>query len=191
MSELINVNDFKPGITFSKDGEVYIVIESSHAKSGRGQAHVKAKVRNLYTNAILTMTFTGAEKVEKAFIEKRSVHFLYSDELHSFFMDMENYEQFEIENEKIRNKIHLLVEELELFIIFYKEDLIGIELPKNISLRVVETANAVKGDTVNKSTKRAKLENNIEIDVPQFINTNDKVIINTENLKYVSKVKGK
>lgn len=191
MSELINVNDFKSGITFSKNGEIYVVIESTHAKSGRGQAHVKAKVRNLYTNSILTMTFTGAEKVEKAFIEKKTVQFLYFDEMYSFFMDMETFEQFEIENKKIKDKIHFLIEGLELFLIFYKGDLLGIELPKNISLKVVETANAVKGDTVNKATKRAKLENNIEIEVPQFINIDDKVIINTENLKYVSKDKGK
>lgn len=187
MNEQINVNDFKPGITFLKNDEVYLVLESFHSKSGRGQAHVRAKVKNLFKNSTLFFTFTGGEKVEKAFVKKEEVQFLYSDEKYSYFMNMNNFEQFEIDIKKIEDKKIFLIEGLRVNILFYNNRFLDIEIPKNITLKVIETTDAVKGDTVNKATKKAILENNLKIDVPQFVNINDKVVINTESLKYISK----
>ncbi len=187
MSEQINVNDFKNGQTFLKNNEPHLVLDSAHSKSGRGQAHVKVKAKNLITGANLNFTFVGGEKVEKAFVSKESVQFLYTEGGISVFMNMETFEQEEINNEKIKTELNYLVEETMVTITKYENIILGIELPKNIKLQVVEAPDAVKGDTVTNATKKVKLETGIEIDVPQFISTDEYVIVNTETGKYVSK----
>ena len=187
MAEQINVNEFKPGMTFLKDNVVFSIIETTHSKSGRGQAHVKAKVKNMFTGTINIITFTGGDRMEKAFVEKTKMQFLYSDGGVSFFMNNETFEQIEIDNNLLKNEIQLLTEGLETIITSYEMRILGVELPKNITLKVIETADAVKGDTVSNATKKAKLETGKEIDVPQFINIGNKIIINVESGKYVSK----
>lgn len=187
MSSQINVNEFKNGMTFLKDNNIYIVLESSHSKSGRGQAHVKVKAKNLLNNSIINITFVGGERVEKAYIEKKNMQFLYFDEKYGYFMDLENYEQIEISIDKIKSEQKFLKEELEVIIKIYNNQILGIELPKNITYTVTETSDAVKGDTVSGATKKAIIETGLEIDVPQFININDKIVLNIESKKYISK----
>ncbi len=188
MAEQINVNDFKSGITFLKNNSVFLVIEANHSKSGRGQAHVKVKVKNLVTGTINQITFIGGERVEKAFINKEKVQFLYSDEKRSYFMNNETFEQIEIENSFFVNKENnFLVEGLEVNITSYEGNILGIEIPKNVVIKILETTDAVKGDTVTNATKKAKLITGLEIDVPQFIGNGDEIIVNTETSKYVSR----
>lgn len=93
---MISVNDFRPGLTFQYEGNIYIVIEAQHSKSGRGQAHVKTKVKNLRSNATTNITFTGGDKVEKAMIDKAEMQYLYDDGTNVIFMDTQTYEQLEI-----------------------------------------------------------------------------------------------
>jgi len=188
MAEQINVNEFKPGVTFLKDNDLYIVLESSHSKSGRGQAHVKCKAKNLFTNSVNSLTFTGGVKVEKAFVSKNKMQFLYVDGDKAFFMNNETFEQLEMELSKLKEELQYVTEGSEVIIMTYESKIIGIEIPKNVELEVVETADAVRGDTVNNATKKAKLETGIEIDVPQFINLGQKILINTTTGKYSGKV---
>lgn len=187
MAEQINVNEFKPGITFLKDKNVFLVITASHSKSGRGQAHVKVKAKNLFNGATNIITFTGGEKIEKAFVTKTKMQFLYNDGNSSSFMDNETFEQIEINNDLLKLELNYLVEGVEAMVTSFQERILGVELPKNITLSVKETSDAVKGDTVTNATKKAILETGKEIDVPQFINNEDKIIINTETGKYVSR----
>lgn len=188
MAEQINVNEFKPGITFIHNGDVHIVIESSHSKSGRGQAHVKCKSKNLFNGSISVVTFTGGEKVEKAFVAKSSMQFLYVDGGNGVFMNNETFEQIEIETDKLEEELKYIVEGSEVMIMTYESRVLGIEIPKNVELEVTETADAVRGDTVTNATKKATLETGIEIDVPQFIDQGQKVIVNTTTGKYGGKV---
>jgi elongation factor P len=188
MAEQINVNDFKQGITFLRNNQVYQVIEANHAKSGRGQAHVKVKAKNLFTNSLQNITFVGGEKVEKAYILKKSMQFLYFEGNKAFFMDNKNFDQIEINDQKIEKNRDFLGIETTLNLLFFEDHLIDIEIPKNIILEVIETTDAIKGDTITNATKKAKLETGLEIDVPQFINISDKVLINTETKKYISKL---
>jgi len=188
MAEQINVNEFKPGVTFLKDNDLYIVLESSHSKSGRGQAHVKCKAKNLFTGTVNSLTFTGGVKVEKAFVSKNKMQFLYVDGDKAFFMNNETFEQLEMELSKLKEELQYVTEGSEVIIMTYESKIIGMEIPKTVELEVVETADAVRGHTVNNATKKAKLETGIEIDVPQFINLGQKILINTTTVKYSGKV---
>jgi elongation factor P len=188
MSDKINVNDFKPGITFKKDKDIYIVIESSHSKSGRGQAHVKCKVKNLLNNTIQHITFVGGEKVDKAFVKKDNMQFLYLDDSSAFFMNDETFEQIDVNLSYVQNELKYMHEGLNVQVISYEDKILGIELPSNVQLTVIEAPDAVKGDTVTNATKKIKLETGIEIDAPQFISVNQKIIVNTNTGKYVGKV---
>ncbi|NQX83435.1 MAG: elongation factor P [Mycoplasmataceae bacterium] len=188
MGEQVNVNEFKPGITFLKNDEVYIVLESSHSKSGRGQAHVKVKTKNMFSGSISTITFTGGDRVEKAFVSKSKMQYLYVDGGSVTFMNNETFEQIQIPSNTLKEELKYIAEGSEVMIISFEEKILGIEVPKNVELKVVETIDAVRGDTVANATKKAKLETGIEIDVPQFIDVEQKIIVNTTTGKYGGKV---
>lgn len=187
MAEQINVNEFKPGVTFLRDNEVYIVLESSHSKSGRGQAHVKCKTRNMFTGTNSTITFTGGDRVEKAYITKSTMQFLYSNGSNAFFMNVETFEQIELATKNLKEELKFITDGSEVLIISYGLKILGVEIPKNVELIVSETADAVRGDTVNNATKKAILETGLEVDVPQFIDQDQKIIINTTTGKYGGK----
>ncbi len=187
MAEQINVNEFKPGVTFLKEGVVFLVLEATHSKSGRGQAHVKVKAKNMFTGTTNVITYTGGERVEKAFVSKTKMQFLYSDGVNSNFMDNETFEQIEIADKLIKEELQYLIESIEVMVTSFDGRILGVEIPKNVTLVVSDTSDAVKGDTVTNATKKATLETGIEIDVPQFVNKNDKVVVNTETGKYVSR----
>lgn len=184
---MINVNDFKPGITFLYENEIYIVIESNHSKSGRGQAHVKAKVRNLLTGTIKNITFTGGDAVRPATIDTKKAQFLYRDKQDYIFMDEETYDQVIINESQLEWEKNFLTEGQIIKIKFYKETIIGIELRSTIVLTVTNTEPGVKGNTVTNATKPAILETGYIVQVPLFINNNDKIIINTIDGTYKSR----
>ncbi len=188
MAEQINVNEFKPGITFIHNNDVCMVLESSHSKSGRGQAHVKCKIKNLFTGSTSQVTFTGGDKVEKAFVAKSTMQYLYIDGSNAIFMDNETFEQIEIEVSKLTEELKYIIEGSEVLVMTYESRVLGVDIPKNVELKVTETADAVRGDTVTNATKKATLETGIEIDVPQFIDQGQVVIVNTTTGKYGGKV---
>lgn len=188
MAEVINVNELKPGMTFIHEKEPWILIESEHSKSGRGQAHVKCKAKNLMTGTISTITYTGGDKLDKAFVERRGMQYLYIDGSNATFMDNETFEQIEILTSKLEKELKFIIEGSEVSIMTYEGMVLGIDIPKNVELEVAETADAVKGDTVTNATKKAILETGLEVDVPQFIDQGQKIIINTTTGKYGGKV---
>lgn len=188
MAKQINVNEFKPGVTFLYNNDVFMVIDSSHSKSGRGQAHVKCKVKNLIKKTTTSLTFSGGEKVESAFVERKKMQYLYIDGDNAFFMDSETFEQIEIPRRNLIDELKYITNGLEVLVMNYESKILGVEISKNVELTVVESANAVKGDTVTNATKKAVLETGIEVDVPQFIDKGQKIIINTITGKYVGKI---
>jgi elongation factor P len=187
MAEKINVNEFKNGMTFIHDKQPHTVLESTHSKSGRGQAKVKAKVKNLETGTNMYLTFTGGDMVEKAFIERRRMQYLYEDGNNAMFMDNETFEQIEVPMSNIKEELDFLVEGAEVQIMMFEGRNLGIFLDKNVTLEVTEAPDAVAGNTVTNATKKIKLQTGLEIDAPQFIKQGDKVIVSTIDKKYVSK----
>ncbi len=188
MAEQINVNDFKTGSTFIYDKNVYQLIDASHSKSGRGQAHVKCKVKNLFTGTTTILTFTGGERVDKAFVQKKAFQFLYVDGQDASFMDNETFEQITLPIAHLKEELKYMAEGLEVMVTRYAGKFLGVELPKNVNLVVTHTTDAVRGDTVTAASKKATVSTGYELDVPQFINNNQEIIISTQTGKYNGKV---
>ncbi|QKT05437.1 elongation factor P [Mycoplasma sp. OR1901] len=184
---MVNVNEFKPGITFQLDGEIYIVLEAQHSKQGRGQANVKAKVKNLRSGSTTIKSFTGGDKVKKAHIDKRKMSFLYSDGENIILMDGETFEQIEISTKLVEWELNFLKEGSEVLVRKFEEEVLDIELPANIVLEVTSAPDAVKGNTTTNPQKKVIVETGFELETPMFIKEGDQIIISTETGKYAGK----
>lgn len=181
---MINVNDFSPGITFIYNNKPYIVLSSQHAKSGRGQAHVKAKIKNLISHETIMVTFTGGDKVPPAFIKRSKYQYQYKDQDLYYFMDTESFQTIEIPSTVLGEQAVFLKEGEEYILMFFDTMMLGINFPSSIKLKVTYTENAIKGDTVGRASKPATLENNITIDVPLFTNIGDEILVDPETKTY-------
>ncbi|WP_101844259.1 elongation factor P [Halobacillus sp. Marseille-P3879] len=184
---MISVNDFKTGLTIEVDGGIWQVVDFQHVKPGKGAAFVRSKLRNLRNGNIQEKTFRAGEKVEKAHIENRKMQYLYgSGDMHAF-MDTETYEQVELPTAQISEQLNYLRENMEVQIQSYEGETIGVELPNNVELKVIETEPGIKGDTASGGTKPATLETGLIVQVPFFINEGEVLVINTSDGKYVSR----
>ncbi|KGX90898.1 elongation factor P [Pontibacillus halophilus JSM 076056 = DSM 19796] len=184
---MISVNDFKTGLTIEVDGSIWQVMEFQHVKPGKGAAFVRSKLRNKRTGAIQERTFRAGEKVNRAHIENSKMQYLYADGDMHIFMDTSTYEQVELPSNIISNELNYLKENMEINIQFYQGETIGVELPKNVELRVTETEPGVKGDTASGGTKPATVETGLTVQVPFFVNEGDVLVVSTDDGKYVSR----
>ncbi len=184
---MINVNEFKSGMTISYDGNIYMVLDFQHVKPGKGAAIVKAKLRNLRTGSIAEYTFNAGTKVEQARIEKKAMQFLYAMNDTYYFMNMNDYEQIELSRSLIGDDAELLKENLEVDIMFYEGEMLGMNLPDKISLKVTHTEPAVKGNTTSSAMKDATLETGKVVKVPLFIEEGEEILVSSKDGKYVSR----
>ncbi|MEA4134254.1 elongation factor P [Mycoplasma sp. 2045] len=184
---MINVNEFKPGITFQDEGEIFVVLDAQHSKQGRGQANVKAKVKNLRTGSTTIKSYTGGDKVKPAHIDKRKMNFLYSDGENIILMDNETYEQVEIPVTVVEWELNFLKEGSEVQIRKFESEVLDIELPAHVDLLVTEAPDAVKGNTTTNPQKKVTVETGFELETPMFIKENDVISVSTETGKYVGK----
>lgn len=184
---LIDINDIKNGMTIILDGQLYQIVDFLHVKPGKGSAFMKMKLKNLRAGTTLEKTVNTNIKVEKANITKKPVTYLYSTGNSFVFMDMNTYEQIELDAKQIEEESKYLKENLEVELVYYNDELIGINLPDKIDYKVVSTMDAVKGNTTTNAQKDAELENGLVVKVPLFINNDDQIIISTQDGKYVSR----
>lgn len=184
---MINVNDLKNGMTISYEGNVYQVIEFQHVKPGKGSAFVRTKLKNLKTNSTQEITFNAGIKIEKANVEKKALSYLYSQGENYVFMDNETYEQLELHESKLENELKFLKEGLIVEIMNYEGEVIGISLPEKVSYKVIETEQAVKGNTTSGAQKDATIETGYTLKVPLFISEGEEIIITTSDGKYSSR----
>ncbi|MBM7646334.1 elongation factor P [Scopulibacillus daqui] len=184
---MISVNDFRTGLTIEVDGGIWSVIEFQHVKPGKGAAFVRSKLRNLRTGAIQEKTFRAGEKVNKAHIENRKMQYLYANGSQHAFMDLETYEQIELDAEQIKDELKFLKENMEVNIQTYEGETLGVELPNTVELEVTETEPGIKGDTASGGSKPATLETGYVVNVPFFVNVGDKLVIDTRSGEYVSR----
>lgn len=184
---MISVNDFKTGLTIEVDNDIWQVLEFQHVKPGKGAAFVRSKLRSLRSGNIQEKTFRGGEKVAKAHIDNRKMQYLYaSGEIHTF-MDMESYEQLEISEKQIEYELKFLKENMEVNVISYQGEILGVSLPNNVELEVAETEPGIKGDTASGGSKPAVMETGLTVQVPFFVNQGDRLIVSTTDGKYVSR----
>jgi elongation factor P len=184
---MISVNDFKTGLTIEVDNGIWRVIDFQHVKPGKGAAFVRSKLRNLRTGAIQEKTFRAGEKVQKAQIDNRRMQYLYASGDQHVFMDNESYEQIELPAARIEYELKYLKENMEVFIVMFQGEVLGVELPNTVELEVTETEPGIKGDTASGGTKPATLETGLIVQVPFFVNQGDRLIINTTDGSYVSR----
>ncbi|MGI2326604.1 elongation factor P [Planococcus sp. YIM B11945] len=184
---MISVNDFKTGVTIEVDNAIWRVMEFQHVKPGKGAAFVRTKLRNLRTGSVTEKTFRAGEKVAKAQIDNRKMQYLYASGDAHAFMDTETYDQIEIPAKNIEYELKFLQENMEVQVIQFQGEVLGVELPNSVILEVVETDPGIKGDTASGGSKPAILSTGLSVQVPFFINEGDKLIINTTDSSYVSR----
>ena len=183
----ININDIKNGMTIIIDGNLCTIQEFQHVKPGKGPAFVRIKLKNLRTGSTVEQTFNTNIKVTKAHIDKNQVQFLYMSGDNFVFMNNETYEQIEVPRKILGDDAEYVKEGVDISIDFYEGEIIGITLPEKIEYKVIETTEAVKGNTTNNAQKDATIETGKVIKVPLFINEGEKIIVSTKDGKYSSR----
>ncbi len=184
---MISVNDFRTGLTIEVDNGIWRVMDFQHVKPGKGAAFVRSKLRNLRTGAVQEKTFRAGEKVGKAQIDNRRMQYLYANGDMHIFMDNESYEQIELPSGQIEYELKYLQENMEVQIMMYQGETLGVELPNTVELTVTETEPGIKGDTASGGSKPATVETGLVVNVPFFVNEGDKLVINTTDGSYVSR----
>ncbi|GBF11021.1 elongation factor P [Tepidibacillus sp. HK-1] len=184
---MISSNDFRTGLTIEVDGGIWTVIEFQHVKPGKGAAFVRSKLKNIRTGAVQEKTFRAGEKIARARIETKEMQYLYNSGDEYTFMDTETYDQINLPASRLEREIKFLKENMNVYIISYQGEVIGVDLPNTVILEVVDTEPGIKGDTATGGSKSATLETGLTIQVPLFINVGDKLIIDTRSEAYVSR----
>jgi elongation factor P len=183
----IAITEAKPGVSIETNEGLFQVIDYKHIKMAQ-QAVVKIKMKNMITGSTVERSFRVSEKVEKAHIDYKNMQYLFHAQDDYTFMDQETFEQITLSKEKIGEAAGYIKEEAVVTLMFYKDQIIGINIPNSVELKVVETEPGYKGDTVQGAMKLAKLETGITVQVPLFINQNDAVKVDTRTGKYIERV---
>lgn len=185
---MISANQIRPGMIIEFEGNIYYVMESIHRTPGNLRAFMQVKMRNLKTNTQLEQRFSSFDKVEKVSLENRKMQFLYQEGEQYHFMDTNNYEQFHINQEDLGDSVHFLLPDTIIDVQFYEGKPIGINLPKTMDFKVIETEPSIKGQTAASSYKPAKIETGLTVKVPQFVNEGDMIRVETATHDYVERV---
>ena len=183
----ISAFETKIGNLLEIDGSLWRVLRKSHVKPGKGGAFVQLELKDISAGTKRNDRFRSDDKLEKAHVEYRRMQFLYSENERYYFMDMESYEQIELESEDLAGQVGYLIPDLEVQINLYNSSPIGVELPDNVSLEIIDTEGVVKGQTAAGSYKPAKAETGIRVNVPTFINIGDRVKVNTDTGDYMER----
>lgn len=186
---MISAGDFRNGMTFEMDGQVYQVVEFQHVKPGKGAAFVRTKYKNVKTGAVVERSFNPTEKFEQAQLDRADMSYLYADGNLYYFMDTETFEQIPVSKELLGDNLNYIKEGMVCRIISYKGTIFGIEPPTFVELLVTECEPGVRGDTATNATKTAKVESGYEVRVPLFINEGDIIRIDTRTGDYMDRVK--
>jgi len=181
-------SEIRVGMLIEYKNDLWQVLKTQHVKPGKGGAFAQVEMKSVNKNTKLNERFRSSESVEKASLDETKFNYLYGDETDYHFMDPKTYEQINIKKETIGEKGKLLTENLEVSISFYNEKPLTVELPNQVTCTIDTTDVALKGQTVSSSYKPATLDNGINIQVPPFIDSGDKIIVDTRTMEYIKKI---
>ena len=181
-------SEIRVGMLIEYKNDLWQVLKTQHVKPGKGGAFAQVEMKSVNKNTKLNERFRSSESVEKASLDETKFNYLYGDETDYYFMDPKTYEQINIKKETIGEKGKMLTENLEVSISFYNEKPLTVELPNQVTCMVDTTDVALKGQTVSSSYKPATLDNGVNIQVPPFIESGDKIIVDTRTMEYVKKI---
>lgn len=184
---MISAGEFRNGITFEFEGNVYQIVEFQHVKPGKGAAFVRTRLKNVITGAVVEKTFRPTEKMPKAHIERKDMQYLYNDGGLYYFMDQETFEQIPLNQDQLGDALKFVKENMVVKILSYKGSVFGVEPPNFVELEVTETEPGFKGDTATGATKPATLETGATISVPLFINQGDIIRVDTRTGEYMER----
>ena len=182
-------NEIKPGMVIEHNNDLWSVLKTQHVKPGKGGAFNQVELKSVKKGIKLNERFRSSDSIERAILDEKKFSFLYEDENNCHFMDQTNFEQIAINKSLLGEKNKLLKENMEVSVHFYEDQVLSVDLPAHIELTIETTDAAIKGQTASSSYKPATLENEIKITVPPFINSGDKIILDSRTLDYVKKVK--
>ena len=184
---MVSAGDFRNGVTFEMDGNVYQIIEFQHVKPGKGAAFVRAKIRNVIAGSVVERTFNPNEKYPTAFVERKDMEYSYNDEGLYYFMDPESYEMIPVGKDDLGDAFKFVKENMTCKILSYKGKVFGVEPPTFVELEITQTDPGFAGNTATNATKPATVETGAEIRVPLFINEGDMVRIDTRTGEYMER----
>lgn len=184
---MVSAGDFRNGVTFELDGNVFQIIEFQHVKPGKGAAFVRTKIKNVITGATVERTFNPSDKMPKAHIEKKDMQFLYKDDELYYFMELETYEQIPVNGSTIGDSLKYVKENDVCKILSFKGNVFSIEPPIFVELEIIETEPGFKGDTATGATKPAIVETGATVRVPLFVNQGDRIRIDTRTEEYMER----
>ncbi|MGI6778174.1 MAG: elongation factor P [Acetivibrionales bacterium] len=186
---MITAGDFRNGVTFELDDQIFQIVEFQHVKPGKGAAFVRTKIKNIVTGATLERTFSPTDKMPKAHIERRDMQYLYNDGDLYYFMDNETFEQMPLSAQQLGDSLKFVKENMNVKILSHKGNVFGVEPPTFVELEVTKTEPGFKGDTATGATKPATVETGATVKVPLFINQGDVIRIDTRTGEYMERVK--
>ena len=184
----IYASEIRVGMLIEYKDDLWQVLKTQHVKPGKGGAFAQIEMKSVNRNTKLNERFRSSESVEKASLDESKFNYLYEDEVDYYFMDPKTYEQINIKKEVIGEKGKMLTENLEVSISFYNEKPLSVGLPNQVTCTIETTDVALKGQTASSSYKPATLDNGINIQVPPFIDSGDKIIVDTRTMEYIKKI---
>ena len=185
--DMISVNDLKTGLTLELDNGLWAVIEFLHVKPGKGAAFVKTKLKKIETGQVVERTFRAGEKVARAMLDRRAMQYLYKEGADFVMMDNDNYDQLTLSEAQIGDGIKYLKENMNLSVLLHDGKIIGVDLPMQVELEIVDTPPAEKGNTAQGGTKRATTETGAIVNVPFFVQNGDKIRVDTRTNEYLDR----
>ena len=183
----MNVTELKLNSYFIDGSDLYQVIEKDLNKNAMRKMVAKYKVKNMRTGAIVDFAKNSGYNVEEVKLSKKKMAFLYDDGTNVVFMNNETFDQIEIAKSKLERELNFLTPEVEIEVLFFEEEILGIEMPSTVALKVTECELSVRGDTINKALKNCVLETGYKLRVPMFINEGEKIMIKTDTGEYAGR----
>ena len=185
---MFSAGDFRNGLTFEMDGNVYSVVEFQHVKPGKGAAFVRTKIKNVITGSVVEKTFSPTDKFPQAIIERKDMEYLYNDGEFYYFMDAETYEQIPLNKSQVEDALNFVKENMNVTMKFFQGAPFSVEPPNFVELLITVCEPAVAGNTATNATKPATVETGYELQVPMFVNEGDTIRIDTRTGEYMSRV---
>ncbi|MCI6584434.1 MAG: elongation factor P [Mobiluncus porci] len=185
---MATTNDLKNGLVMKIDNQLWQVIEFQHVKPGKGPAFVRTKIKNVLSGKIVDRTFNAGLKIETATVDRRDMTYSYNDGTDYVFMDDKTFEMTPVSPEIVGDAAHFMLENQKVILAFYEDKVLFVELPASVVLEISHTEPGLQGDRSNAGTKPATLETGYDIQVPLFLNTGDKVKVDTRSGDYISRV---
>ncbi len=185
---MISAGDFRKGVTFEYEGNIFIVVDFQHVKPGKGAAFVRTKIKNIITGQVLERTFNPTEKVEEAKIERKEMQYLYNEDGIYYFMDMESFEQIPLNYDQVSEAMKYVIENMMVTIQFHKGKAFSVLPPMFVELNITDCEPGIQGDTSKAGNKPATLETGLVIQVPLFVNNGDRIRVDTRTGTYMERL---